>query len=69
MGLAQVVDTRDETLGAGYRGNGVGLPALAPGAHTYAARVNFGAFFPEASTANNRFTGTQTVTVPAGDCR
>lgn len=90
VGLAQVVDTRDETLSAGYRGNGVGLPALAPGEsvtvtvpvyypatqpatapgpHTYAARVNFGAYFPEASTANNRFTSTQTVTVPAGDCR
>ena len=90
VGLAQVVDTRDETLAAGYRGNGVGLPALAPGesvtvtipvyypatqpatapgAHTYAARVNFGAHFPESSSANNRFTTTQTVTVPAGDCR
>ncbi len=90
VGLAQVVDTRDETLTAGYRGNGVGLPALAPGesvtvtipvyypatqpatapgAHTYAARVNFGAYFPESSSANNRFTTTQTVTVPAGDCR
>jgi len=90
VGLAQVVDTRDETLTAGYRGNGVGLPALAPGesvtvtipvydpatqpatapgAHTYAARVNFGAYFPEGSSANNRFTTTQTVTVPAGDCR
>ncbi|GAA5435558.1 VWD domain-containing protein [Deinococcus aquaticus] len=90
VGLAQVVDTRDETLSAGYRGNGVGLPALAPGEsatvtvpvyypatqptsapgpHTYAARVNFGMYFPEASTANNRFMTTQTVTVPAGDCR
>ena len=44
-------------------------PATAPGAHTYAARVNFGAHFPESSSANNRFTTTQTVTVPAGDCR
>lgn len=34
IGLAQVVDVRDEALGAGYRGNGVGLPALAPGEST-----------------------------------
>ncbi|MFC6659006.1 hypothetical protein [Deinococcus multiflagellatus] len=90
VGVVQVVDTRDEGQPSGYRGNGVGLgalapgqsatvtipvyfpstqPADAPGAHTYAARVNFGAYFPEASTANNRFGGVQTVTVPAGDCR
>ncbi|MEY4531704.1 MAG: hypothetical protein RLZZ156_2425, partial [Deinococcota bacterium] len=30
IGIAQVVDLRDEALGAGYRGNGVTVPALAP---------------------------------------
>lgn len=89
VGVVQVVDSRDETLGAGYRGNGVGLGSLAAGAsatvdipiyfpvntpndaagpHSYIARVNFGHYFAEASTANNRFGTPLNVTIPSAAC-
>ncbi len=32
IGIAQIVDLRDEALGSGYRGSGVEVPALAPNA-------------------------------------
>ncbi|WP_309570074.1 VWD domain-containing protein, partial [Deinococcus sp.] len=55
IGLAQMLDVRDETLTAGYRGNGVGLPSLAPGAST---TVDVPVSYPIASPEDT--TGTRT---------
>jgi hypothetical protein len=46
FGTVQLVDARDEGLGAGYRGNGVELPALAVGATT---TVNVDVYYPIAT--------------------
>jgi hypothetical protein len=46
FGSVQLVDARDEDLGAGYRGNGVEIPALAAGA---SADVNVNVFYPIAT--------------------
>jgi hypothetical protein len=46
VGVVQLVDARDELLGAGYRGNGVGIPELAPGA---SATVSVNIFYPISS--------------------
>ncbi len=43
VGVVQLVDARDELLGAGYRGNGVGIPELAAGA---SATVSVNIFYP-----------------------
>ena len=43
FGSVQLVDARDEGLGAGYRGNGVEIPALAAGA---TANVTVNVFYP-----------------------
>jgi von Willebrand factor type D domain/CARDB len=42
-GIVQIVDAADADLGAGYRGNGVGLQSLAPGE---TAIVNISAYYP-----------------------
>ncbi len=42
-GIVQIVDAADADLGAGYRGNGVGLQSLAPGESTV---VNINAYYP-----------------------
>jgi hypothetical protein len=49
FGTVQLVDARDEGLGAGYRGNGVELPALAAGAST---TLNVDVFYPIATPAD-----------------
>jgi hypothetical protein len=43
VGVVQLVDARDELLGSGYRGNGVGIPELAPGT---SATVNLNLYYP-----------------------
>jgi CARDB len=42
-GIVQIVDAADADLGAGYRGNGVGLQSLAPGETVV---VNINAYYP-----------------------
>ena len=42
-GIVQIVDAADAGLGAGYRGNGVGLESLAPGESKV---VNINAYYP-----------------------
>ncbi len=43
VGVVQLVDARDELLGAGYRGNGVGIPEIPAGG---AASVDINIFYP-----------------------
>jgi hypothetical protein len=63
VGLAQLVDARDETLDAGYRGNGIGLPSIAPGA---SATVNLGIFYPIATPEDTEGTLNYVVRVNFG---
>ncbi len=55
IGIAQVVDLRDEALGSGYRGNGVSVPALAP---NESITLNIPIFYPV--TAPNDTEGLRT---------
>ncbi|WP_168734910.1 VWD domain-containing protein [Deinococcus sp. KSM4-11] len=55
VGLVQVVDARDEALTGGYRGNGVGLGSVAPGA---SATVEIPVYYPIGAPEDT--TGTRT---------
>jgi hypothetical protein len=46
VGVVQLVDARDELLGAGYRGNGMGIPEIPAGG---SATVNISLFYPISS--------------------
>jgi von Willebrand factor type D domain/CARDB len=64
IGTVQLVDARDELLGAGYRGNGVELPALAAGAST---TVNLDIFYPIATPADTEGLRTYVARVDFGN--
>jgi hypothetical protein len=64
FGSVQLVDARDEDLGAGYRGNGVEIPALAAGA---SADVNVNVFYPIATPEDTEGTRNYVARVDFGN--